>query len=216
LSAFEFFFSFYGMVLGLSVAVIATGFATAIQHRKAIRIGWLTLLLALFVALDIATFWDAAWHTFRDAPFSYGMLVIGLAIALVYFIAASLVFPHQITDGLDLDDHFWANKKVVLLLTTAANALMVLVSVLQQLGKPGFEAFATGMGGLLALYVVLVVPAAFARSRRWFAGLLGLHILLYLASAVVPASLIQSPSGTPVNPGAAAPAPSPAPATTAR
>jgi tetrahydromethanopterin S-methyltransferase subunit G len=96
LSAFEFFFGFYGMVLGLSVAVIATGFATSIQHRKAIRIGWLTLLLALFVSLDIATFWDAAWHTFRDAPFSYGMLVIGLAIALVYFIAASLIFPHQI------------------------------------------------------------------------------------------------------------------------
>lgn len=207
MSAFEFFFSFYGMVLGLSVAVIATGLATAIQHRKAIRIGWLTLLLALFVALDIATFWDAAWHTFRDAPFSYGMLVIGLAIALVYFIAASLVFPHQITDGLDLDDHFWANKKVVLLLTTAANALMVLVSVLQQLGKPGFETIALGMGSLLALYVVLVVPAAFTRSRRWFAGLLAVNVLLYLATAVVPAGLIQSPGSPPADSAAAAPAP---------
>jgi hypothetical protein len=103
MSAFDFFFSFYGMVLGLSVAVAATGLATAIQHRKTIRVGWLTLLLALFVALDIATFWDAAWHTFRDAPYSYGMLVIGLTIALVYFIASSLVFPHQIEDGMDLE-----------------------------------------------------------------------------------------------------------------
>ena len=91
MSAFEFYFSFYGLALGLSVAVVATGLATAIQHRKAIRIGWLTPLLALFVGLDIATFWDAAWHTFRDAPFSYGMLVIGLAIAILQLISGNVI-----------------------------------------------------------------------------------------------------------------------------
>jgi len=205
MSAFEFFFSFYGLVLGLSVAVIATGFATAIQHRRAIRIGWLTLLLALFVALDIATFWDAAWHTFRTAPYTYGMLVVGLTIALVYFLAASLVFPHQIEDGMDLDDHFWANKKSVLLLTTAANSLMVCVSVALQWGKPGFASLAQAMGGLLALYAALVVSAAMTRSRRWFAGLLGLHVLLYLIIAVMPVKLAQAPGGSPAN-AASAPA----------
>lgn len=205
MSAFEFFFSFYGLVLGLSVAVIATGFATAIQHRRAIRIGWLTLLLALFVALDIATFWDAAWHTFRTAPYTYGMLVVGLTIALVYFLAASLFFPHQIEDGMDLDDHFWANKKSVLLLTTAANGLMVCVSVALQWGKPGFAPLAQAMGALLALYAGLVVSAALTRSRRWFAGLLGLHVLLYLIIAVMPVKLAQAP-GEPRANAASAPA----------
>lgn len=205
MSAFEFFFSFYGLVLGLSVAVIATGFATAIQHRRAIRIGWLTLVLALFVALDIATFWDAAWHTFRTAPYTYGMLVIGLTIALVYFLAASLVFPHKIEDGMDLDDHFWANKKTVLLMTTAANSLMVGVSVLLQWGKPGFAPLAIGMGALLVLYAALVVPAALTRSRRWFAGLLGLHILLYLFSAIAPAKLVQAPAAPPAKAATAVP-----------
>ncbi len=60
MSAFEFFFSFYGLVLGLSVAVIATGVARAFKHRKTVRVGWKTPMLAAFVALDIATFWDAA------------------------------------------------------------------------------------------------------------------------------------------------------------
>ena len=191
MSAFEFYFSFYGLALGLSVAVIATGLATAIQHRKAIRIGWLTPLLALFVGLDIATFWDAAWHAFRDAPFSYGMLVIGLAIALVYFIAASLVFPHQIVDGLTLDEHFWANKKIVLLLTTAANTLMVAVSALQVLSQPGAMRILIGYAIAYPLYLVLIVPAALTRSRRLFAALVGLHVLIYLAIACMPAP--QSP-----------------------
>lgn len=187
MSAFEFYFSFYGLALGLSVAVIATGLATAIQHRKTIRIGWLTLLLALFVGLDIATFWDAAWHAFRDAPFSYGMLVIGLAIALVYFIAASLVFPHQIVDGLDLDEHFWINKKIVLLLTTVANTIMVAISAVQIMDQPGARMVLLNYAIVYPLYLILIVPAALTRSKRLFTGLVGLHVLIYLAIACLPA-----------------------------
>ncbi|NBW11813.1 MAG: hypothetical protein EBR82_27655 [Caulobacteraceae bacterium] len=197
MSAFEFFFSFYGMVLGLSVAVIATGFATAIQHRKSIRIGWLTLLLALFVSLDIATFWDAAWNAFRDAPYTYGMLVIGLVIALVYFIAASLVFPHSIHDGMDLDEHFRANKKVVLLLTVVANLLMVAVSAAQIIGQPNATVTLVGFATNTTLYVALVVPAALTRSRKLFAALIGLHVAIYLIIACIPAHLASPPSAPP-------------------
>src|SRR5690606_4029436 len=136
MSAFEFFFSFYGLLLGLSLAVIATGAANTIQHRRKLRIGWLTPLLAVFVALDVASFWDFAWTMFRDVPFSYGLLVASLVVALVYFVAASLVFPHEIVDGLSLDDHFWANRKVVLLLTMAANILALLVAAPIIASKP--------------------------------------------------------------------------------
>lgn len=185
MSAFEFFFSFYGLLLGLSVAVIATQFATAVQHRKSIRIGWLTLLLALFVSLDIATFWESAWSVFREAPFNYGMLVAGMTIALVYFVAASLVFPHEITDGAVLDDHFWANKKLVLLLTTVANILMVLLSIVRVLPLPEGGTTAIGFLILLGLYVVLIFPAALTRNRTVFATLIGLHVALYLLIAAI-------------------------------
>jgi hypothetical protein len=185
MSAFEFFFSFYGLVLGLSVAVIATGVATSIQHRHKIQIGWLTPLLALFVGLDIATFWDSAWNTFRDAPFSYGMLVVGLTIALFYFIAASLVFPHEITEGASLDDHFWANKKVVLLLTTVANILMVLASVSQIIQKPDLFGLLIHYGTAAAFYVALIVPAALTHSKRLFAALVGLNVVIYFLLAAL-------------------------------
>lgn len=200
MSAFEFYFSFYGLALGLSVAVVATGLATSIQHRKTIRIGWLTLLLALFIGLDIATFWDAAWHTFRDAPFSYGMLVVGLAIALLYFIAASLVFPHQIADGMNLDDHFWSNKKVVLLLTLAANLVMVIVAVLQILDQPRALEIIGTYAVTLALYIALIVPAAFTRSSKVFGILIGLHVLIYLIIACMPPlPQANQPEATPIS-----------------
>lgn len=204
MSAFEFFFSFYGLLLGLSVAVIATGVATAIQHRRKIRIGYLTPMLAVFVGLDIASFWDSAWTSFRHLPFSYGLLIAGLVIALVYFVAASLVFPHDLDDGQSLDDHFWANKKVVLMLTTAANLLMFLATVAANLGKPDGGVVLAGYGFTMALYLALIVPAAFARRARLFAILVGLHIAIYLASAAGSAVLPHSLAVVaPDHPGAA-------------
>jgi hypothetical protein len=179
-SAFEFFFSFYALLLGLSVAVIATGVATAIQHRKRIRIGWLTPLLALFVGLDIASFWDFAWTIFRGVSFSYGLLIVGLAISLIYFVAASLVFPHAIEDDLSLDDHFWANKKLVLLLTTAANIGAILTALPVISALPAAPILLINYGVTVALYIGLVVPAAFTRNKAVFATLTWIHIAIYL------------------------------------
>ena len=183
MGAFEFFFSFYGLLLGLSVAAIATGAATAVQKRKQIRIGWLTPLLALFVALDIASFWDAAWTNFRHLPFSYGLLVAGLAIALVYFIAASLVFPNEIEEGQSLDDHFWSNKTIVLALLIVANLLGVGAMLGANLGRENGIALMLGYAVNGALYVLLVGLAAIARRRTLFAIAIGLHVLIYLIIA---------------------------------
>ena len=38
------------------------------------------LLLAVFVALDVATFWDSAWVNYRTLPFSYGLLIGGMVV----------------------------------------------------------------------------------------------------------------------------------------
>lgn len=195
MSAFEFFFSFYGLLLGLSVATIATGVATSVQHRKKITIGWLTPLLALFVGLDIASFWDSAWVNFRHLPFSYGLLVAGLAIALVYFIAASLVFPHDLDDGQSLDDHFWANKKVVLLLTVAANVMGVAAIIAANLGQEGGMVRILSYVPSLVLYAALVVPAAFARKPPLFYTLIGLHVAIYILIGAATAAFPDVMSG---------------------
>ena len=187
MSAFEFFFSFYGLVLGLSVAVIATGAARAFKHRKTVRVGWKTPLLALFAALDIATFWDAAWTNLGQAPYSYGMLIAGLGVAIVYFIAANLIFPEPEDDAQSLDQHFAANKRAVLLLLTLANVLMVALCLSMLVGTPKFTIMAYGYTFNFLLYAVLVIPAALTKRAWLFATTMGLHIALYLVLAVMSA-----------------------------
>jgi hypothetical protein len=116
------------------------------------------------------------------------MLVVGLTITLVYFIAASLVFPHQIEDGASLDDHFWANKTVVLMLTVVANTLVVLAAIVVNFSKPDGPLLIGGYLGNLAFYMALVIPAAIARRPGLFAIMISLHMAVYVLLAV--ASLI--------------------------
>lgn len=199
MSAFEFFFSFYGLVLGLSVAVIATGVARAFKHRKTVPVGWKTPLLAVFVALDIATFWDAAWMNFSSAPYSYGLLIAGLVVATIYFVATSLVFPEPDDAAQDLDAHFWANKRAIMLLLVLANLLMMSGSIWMSLSKTHGALIAGGYAFNMAIYLILVLPAALTRQAWVFALAMGLHIALYLILAVVsiinPAAMMTTSIG---------------------
>lgn len=79
---------------------------------------------------------------------------------------------------MDLDDHFWANKQLILLLTTAANLVMLTVALMQLRDKPHAAVMAINYAIALALYLGLVLPAAFTRSRLWFAGLIGAHVAI--------------------------------------
>ncbi|WGM38933.1 hypothetical protein [Caulobacter sp. NIBR1757] len=185
MSAFEFFFSFYGLLLGLSVAVLATGAARAFKHRRTRPVGWLTPLLAVFVALDIATFWDAAWVNYRALPVSYGLLVGGLIVAVVYFIAAALVFPDEGDTPAPLDDHFWANRRAALCLLILANLFGVCGQLAVNLTRENGQGLAIAYAQNMGIYIVLVGCAAWTKRRWLFAVAIGLHTLLYLVLAVL-------------------------------
>ena len=171
MSAFEFFFSFYGLLLGLSVAELVGGFARVLHERHRVRFGWLTPLLALFVAIDLATFWNQAWVFFRGAPFNPALLLVGLVIAATFYIAASVTFPRVSAEGvetrIDLDDHFWAHRRLVFGCVLAANAIVWILLGALALADPDWAAVwsvRTVIG--VGIFAVSTAVAAFAPQRR--------------------------------------------------
>ncbi|MGQ2991592.1 hypothetical protein [Brevundimonas sp.] len=171
MSAFEFFFSFYGLLLGLSVAELVAGFARVLHRRRAVRFGWLTPLLAVFVAVDIATFWNQAWTIFRFAPFSMALLVVGLVVAAVFYVAASVTFPgREATEeaSTDLDDQFWAHRRAVFSCVLIANLIIAAVFF----ANAGLSGQMTKSMQSPIFWIGLVLfmggtsIGAFARSRR--------------------------------------------------
>lgn len=180
MSAFEFFFSFYGLLLGFSVAELVGGFARLLHARRDVRFGLLTPMLALFVAIDIATFWNQAWVIFRNAPFNFALLILGLFVASVFYIAASGVFPRQTRPDESLDDHFWANRRVVLLCVLAANLTIVALffSVISMNGELGMLNLRFDFWIGLGLFTTGTIVAALAPWKRVAVAALAL-LLVY-------------------------------------
>jgi len=180
LSAFEFFFSFYGLILGLSVAELLGGFARTLNRNPRPRFGLLTPLLAVFAAVDVTSFWFQAWIIFRPAPFNLALLMLGLVIAGLFYISATLVFPRDEDRVEDLDTHFWRNKRTILLLLLSANVIVASLIVgvaaaqdeLHLVAKSWFFWFG------LSLFTGLTLIAALAR-RPWIVKAALIALLAY-------------------------------------
>lgn len=193
MSAFEFFFSFYGLLLGLSVAELVGGFARVLHEKERVRFGWLTPLLAAFVALDVATFWNQAWVIFRGAPFNHALLIAGLVIAATFYVAASVTFPRVSAEGaddrIDLTDHFWRYRRLVFGCIMTANLIVGLLFITLMSVNDGFAALSTvrlwvGFG----IFFIGTATAAFAPWRPVVVGAL-LTVLAYSLWVVVMAAI---------------------------
>lgn len=183
MSAFEFLFSLLGLLMGFVLVEVLSGFVRVIKAARphkpgaqpAVRVGWLTLLLALFVMLDVASYWTNVW-VMRDVVSVGFDTVFGcLLIAGVYYFAASMVFPDDLSEWPDLDEWFWLNRRRVLLCIFAINsAWMTTVAVLSSSDLSFWAALVEQL-----IYFALVLIAALARHRRVVFSALGALIALY-------------------------------------
>ena len=180
MSAFEFFFSFYGLILGLSVAELLGGFARTLNRNPRPRFGLLTPLLVVFAALDVTTFWFQAWIIFRPAPFNLALLMLGLVIAGLFYISATLVFPRDEDQVENLDAHFWRNKRTILLLLLSANVIVasLIVGVAAAQGELHLVAKSWFFWFGVSLFTGLTLIAALAR-RPWIVKAALIALLAY-------------------------------------
>src|SRR5262245_32657166 len=113
-TSFEFVFSLFSILLGLALAEVLGGFGRALQSRRKIHIGWLSSLLGLVVALDLTSFWSVAWTVHNTIPANYLSLLCGFLVTAIYYLVASIVFPHDLGEWPEYDVYFFAHKRLVL------------------------------------------------------------------------------------------------------
>ncbi|MES2903378.1 MAG: hypothetical protein V4696_04255 [Pseudomonadota bacterium] len=186
MSDFEFMFALYGLLIGLSLTVVLSGLARAIEMRlrpgSTVRIGWLTPMLGTFVILDLLSFWQAAWVARDIVAVSGESLLAVTAFACAYFLAASLVFPREIEGGAHLDEHFFRVRRIVIgvmlaLLVCQLAYYWIVPSLAIRLNNP----MALGLTALLAL---LMLMAMITRGAWWtriaMAALIARYVWRYL------------------------------------
>ena len=178
MTPFEFVFTLFGLLLGLSLAEVLGGLAKTLKQWRTVRLGWLTPLLGLLVMLDLTSSWALA-YSIRDAiPANFLTLVIGLFVAGLYYLAATLVFPDDAQKWPDLDAYYFEHKKQVL---GGILASRVLARAAQfALGTAGWSYFPA-----FAAFVVLALAAMFARGKAANIAVLVVFLLLYPVFAVL-------------------------------
>lgn len=113
MSDFEGLFGLLGLMFGLIVAELALKFADAIDARRERPIGILTPALAFLLLTDVTSIWINIW-AFRTALVVNWHTVFGVVLlAILYLLAAALVFPRTRGGASHLDDHYWLRKRLV-------------------------------------------------------------------------------------------------------
>ena len=121
MTEFEFIFIPYSLILGLSMIALLSGIGKTIKMRLRLDeehvgspMGVLTPLLGLFVMLDLLSFWYAGW-VLRDLLSVSTLTLLGVtAFASCYYLSSYMVFPDQITDKTNLDQHYFRVRRIVM------------------------------------------------------------------------------------------------------
>ncbi len=179
MSEFDYFFTLFGLLLGLTLAEIAHRFTDAVAARDTVRLGVLTPMLAIFVLLDLASYWLWTWSVrdliHIDWPTMFGALIVALA----YFFGAASVFPRREGTWPVLDDHYFKQKRLVIAGVMLANVPGLLLQLSILIPARDDVWFFVWQ----AMYWIPLLLLLFVRSRGANIALLAILLVQYLLVA---------------------------------
>lgn len=196
MGAFEIFFSFYALILGLAVVEVLSGVLKVVRAEDRPRIGVLTPLLTIWVLLDLANFWGGAQYDTRDGVVGYSKILLSLAVACIYYLAAGLIYPERVGGTDDLDDHYDRRKRIVLSGIVAANFIG---NLCLPLVGPDRDMFLTSVSDYPGVFFMFLIVTFFplillpVRNRRINAILLLFMIAWYVLAGLGLFALLGAP-----------------------
>lgn len=181
MSAFEFIFSFFGLLLGLALAEGLGGLSRALKASHKVRIGWATALLGIFVSCDVVTFWMYGWALRNVLPLNWEVLFGGFVFTAIYYVAASLIFPDDFEEWGDLNAYFDKHYRKVMGAVLLCNIALITIT-LALVGAKGM--FTVRVLLLTWSFFPVSALAILIRDRRIVIACLAWLILLYPLTAV--------------------------------
>ena len=180
---FSFLFAFYGLLLGLAVTEIVAGFSRAYDERAARPLGVIAPLFAILLFLDLITFWVSAWEWRALNTVEFAHAVAAAVVALLYYFAATQVFPKE-GDVDTLTSHILQHRRPVVFCVIVSNIISLIPTFASavEVRAPLLDV-AAWMAVNLVYYGALIL-AATARSHRVIIGTLVL-LIAYVSGATL-------------------------------
>lgn len=110
MGVFEYLGVILSVIMGLGLTHILVGISKTIHHRKTVKAYWVHSLWAFNVLVYIVAIWWGMfwWSTQLDWAFHQFLMLILYAIVL--FLLASLLYPWDIPDEFDFEQHFYETR----------------------------------------------------------------------------------------------------------
>jgi cellulose synthase/poly-beta-1,6-N-acetylglucosamine synthase-like glycosyltransferase len=122
--SFTYFVAFYSLILGLGLTELLGGFAHMVRAKALKKLEPQTALLAVFILVDICSTWIDSWLTLKHVTVDFAGLWAPVLLAICFYLAASVVFPHDEADHERLADYYRERKRFVVGLLLAAEMLI--------------------------------------------------------------------------------------------
>lgn len=168
MSVFEHSFTLIGLILGLALTHVLSELVRIIRTQGIKSIGLLTPMLAVFVILDVTTFWGILWEMRDELPGVWPVLGIGIILCSLYYIGATYVFPDTNEEWSSLDGYYMKNRRVVLGIMLACFLILAMIN--------GINAGIFLSDPIAKAYVVMLCLTLIAKWR--WANVVGLTALI--------------------------------------
>ena len=136
MSGFEYLFTFAGLLFGLALANLATGYADVWRDRTRRPIGALTLLLGLVLVLSICRQWLSIWSAHETLDTDAWTILPVLFVAGPFVFLSQAMFPRADDDWGSHDEYYFGHRRV-LLGVLLISPLVSLISNLMSEGLAG-------------------------------------------------------------------------------
>jgi len=123
LDRFSYFIVFYSLILGLALTELLGGFAHMVRARALKKLEPQTALLALFILVDICSTWVDGWESLKAISINFSGLWAPVMIAISYYLAAAVVFPHDDADHERLAAYYDERKRFVVAMLLLAEVV---------------------------------------------------------------------------------------------
>lgn len=177
---FEFVFTLFGLLLGLSLAEVLGGYARAMRTRETVPVGFLTPMLGLLVMLDLITFWAITWLARDKIMVANLNLFVGFVITAVYYLAATNIFPASGPQGGGYDEHYFRIKRKVIGAILFCN-LTTYAALSWLFSRPPRASALV----VILVFTILYAASFVVRGKRTSALLLTLLLAAYVGEALL-------------------------------
>jgi hypothetical protein len=121
--SFSYFIVFYSLILGLALAELLGGFALMVRAHALKRLEAQIALVGILTLLCIVTVWIDSWNSLKSVTIDLSGLWAPVLLAIAFYLAAAVVFPHRDADHERLADYYQERRPFIIGMLLAASLL---------------------------------------------------------------------------------------------